>query len=57
MDTMYDRLGKLLSETLEAGVVKFVKIERDTTKRHITNANLILGKKKTVAFVVLLTFG
>ncbi|MBP5175626.1 MAG: DnaJ domain-containing protein [Treponema sp.] len=29
MDTMYDRLGKLLSETLEAGSVKFVKIERD----------------------------
>ena len=29
MDTMYDRLGKLLSETLEAGAVKFVKIERE----------------------------
>ncbi len=27
--TMYDRLGELLSETLEAGSVKFVKIERD----------------------------
>lgn len=26
---MYDRLGELLSETLEAGSVKFVKIERD----------------------------
>lgn len=29
MSTMYDRLGELLSETLEAGSVKFVKIERD----------------------------
>lgn len=27
MDTMYDRLGDLLKETLEAGSVKFVKIE------------------------------
>ena len=28
METMYDKLGDLLNETLEAGAVKFVRIER-----------------------------
>ena len=27
METMYDRLGDLLNETLEAGEIKFVKVE------------------------------
>ncbi|MBP5751503.1 MAG: hypothetical protein J6W60_01410, partial [Treponema sp.] len=27
METMYDRLGELLNETLEAGEIKFVKVE------------------------------
>src|SRR5574344_2159727 len=29
MPTMYDRLGDLLNETLEAGTVKFIRIDRD----------------------------
>ena len=28
MQTMYDKLGELLSETLEAGEIKFVRVER-----------------------------
>lgn len=32
METMYDRLGELLNETLEAGEVKFVKVEVEEKK-------------------------
>ena len=32
METMYDRLGDLLNETLEAGEIKFVKVEVEQKK-------------------------
>jgi curved DNA-binding protein CbpA len=33
MQTMYDKLGELLSETLEAGEIKFVRVERPQKKQ------------------------
>ena len=33
MQTMYDKLGELLSETLEAGEIKFVRVERPQRKQ------------------------
>lgn len=33
MDTIYDRLGDLLRETLEAGEVKFVKVDSSASER------------------------
>lgn len=40
MQTMYDKLGELLSETLDAGEIKFVKVERpvSSAKEEIDSA-------------------
>lgn len=45
MATMYDRLGDLLSETLEAGEVKFIKVEVKKVEEETQRLN-VEGKEK-----------
>ena len=42
---MYDRLGDLLSETLEAGEVKFIKVEAKKVEEETQRLN-VEGKEK-----------
>jgi len=44
---MYDKLGELLSETLEAGEIKFVKVERPVNERIQKQGDDLAGNTKT----------
>ncbi len=45
MSTMYDRLGELLNETLEAGEVRFVRMENPVQEE----SNTVVEEEKTFA--------
>lgn len=48
METMYDRLGDLLNETLEAGEIKFVKVEVEQKPENPQNESAYAESKENI---------